>query len=397
MTAMKKRICALLVSLCVSCMFLCTGPLCAIGAAQDDKTAYTAFGDSIAAGYGLNGYSADQEYAPKDSYQALLADFLHTESSNYAVTGDDSSACIEILQSGRADDDLQNSDIITVSVGSNDLLLPFIEILMNYFGIQTDTIDSSVIEEQLKNGASMPHPDLTDLLKYYQQSEELLSELADHPLLHEKAAAFPKQLELIINTLREKAPDAQIYVTNIYNPFASIPRIGEMAETYISEINQAFASDSKDYTLIDVYTAFHQEELTNVHFDTGLENLKSLNLDPHPSVKGHKAIAGLLIDALKDANAPKAAAITSLTGSSKVKLTIKTSLPADADGYELRYASAKGGSYKKLASVSKKTYQTNSSKLKSGKTYYIKARSYRTVKGVTYYGKNSSAKKIKIK
>ena len=103
MTDMKKRICALLVSLCVSCMFLCTGPLCAIGAAQDDKTAYTAFGDSIAAGYGLNGYSADQEYAPKDSYQALLADFLHTESSNYAVTGDDSSACIEILQSGRAD------------------------------------------------------------------------------------------------------------------------------------------------------------------------------------------------------------------------------------------------------------------------------------------------------
>lgn len=397
MTDTKRKICALLVLFCLTSAFFSSSALSAFAAKQEKQTVYAAFGDSIAAGYGLEGYSGDQENAPKDSYQALLADFLKTESRNYAVSGDDSSACIEILNSGAADEVLKDADIVTLSIGSNDLLLPFIQIVMDYFNIQPGTIDPSFVEEQMKNQAALPMPELSDLLEYYQQSEQLLTELADNAILHDKAAAFPHQLDIILAALHEKAPDAQIYVTNIYNPFSSIPKIGEMAETYIQEINKAFSSDSPDYTLIDVYTPFHEEELTNVHFDTKLENLKSFNLDPHPSVKGHKTIAGLLTDAVKKANAPKAAAITSLASSSKKKLTIKTSLPSDADGYELRYSLSKNGSYQTLASVTEKTYRTNSAKLKSGKTYYFKARSYRMINGVTYYGKNSGVKKIKIK
>ncbi len=397
MTKKKKRICAFLAAACLSSAFSGTSLLQARAAAQKEQAVYAAFGDSIAAGYGLEGYADGQSDAPKDSYQGLLAGFLQTQSHNYAVSGDDSNACIDILNSGKADEDLQHADIITLSIGSNDLLLPFIQIVMEYFGLEPGTIDAAAVQEQLENGITMPQLSMSDLLKYYQQSEQLLASLEDNTILHEKAAAFPQQLETILSILREKAPDARIYVTNIYNPFTSIPKIGEMAEVYISEINQAFSADDPDYALADVYTPFQQENLTNISFDANPQNLASFQPDPHPSVKGHKAIADLLIAAVKQDNAPKPASVISVSSSAKKKLTVKARIPANADGYQVRYASSKNGTYQTLAASGNKTFQSGSGKLKTGKTYYIKLRSFRSVNGVTYYGKNSSVKKIKIK
>lgn len=359
-------------------------------AAKTARTVYTAFGDSIAAGYGLDGYSAGQTTAPADSYQALVADFLHTNSHNFAVTGDDSDACIQLLRSGAADNDLKNTDVITLSIGSNDLLLPFIQIVMDYFDIDPQSIDQSMFE----NGFQMPRLDSSKIKEYYKQSDQLLAQLRDNETLHAQAAAFPGQLQTILSLLRQKAPAAEIYVTNIYNPFMSIPLIGTMAERYIDEINQAFSTDDPLYTLIDVYTPFRKEVLTNVRFD--LENLTDSNPDPHPSVQGHKVIAQQITAALKKNHTPKPAAIQSLTSAKNVKLRAKLKFSADADSCQIRYAASKNGTYQTLGSTSKKTYQTNTAKLKKGKTYYVKVRSVRTIKGVTYYGKFSSAKAVKI-
>lgn len=360
-------------------------------AAKTDKTVYTAFGDSIAAGYGLDGYSAGQTTGPADSYQALVADFLHTNSRNFAVTGDDSDACIRLLRSGTADGDLKNADVVTLSIGSNDLLLPFIQIVMDYFDIDPQSIDKSMFE----NGFQMPQVDPSTIKEYYKQSEKLLAQLRDDETLHARAAAFPEQLQTILSLLRQKAPAAEIYVTNIYNPFTSVPLIGTMAESYIQEINQAFSTDDPLYTLVDVYTLFRKEALTNVRFD--LENLADINPDPHPSVQGHKVIAQQITAALKKNHMPKQAAIQSLTSAKNAKLSAKLKFSADADGCQIRYAASKNGTYYTLGSTSKKTYRTNTAKLKKGKTYYVKVRSFRTIKGVTYYGKYSSAKVVKIR
>lgn len=386
-----KRLCAFLTLLCMLAASLHISIQAAATENATEKTTYAAFGDSIAAGYGLAGYSKDQSQAPAESYQALLAKFLHTQSCNYAVSGDDSNACIELLNSGKADADLEAADVITLSIGSNDLLLPFIQIVMDHFQIQPGTVDASSFE----NGFTMPQLSMPDLANYYQQAQALAAELADNATLHGQAAAFPQKLGMILSILREKAPQAEIYVTNIYNPFRSVPLFGNLADSYIQEINQAFSADAADYTLIDVYTLFHEDGLTNVHFD--LSSPSSMNPDPHPSVAGHKAIGELLVTALKNAHAPKAASLSSLSSKSKTRLTVKVKLPAGADGYQIRYATAKNGNYKTLATASGKIYQTNSGKLKPGKTYYVKVQSYKTVKGVTYYGKNSNVKKVQIK
>ena len=122
-----------------------------------------------------------------------------------------------------------------------------------------------------------------------------------------------------------------------------------------------------------------------------------MQLDPHPSVQGHAKIAELIMNALKQAHAPKTAVLNSLSSGSKYKLTVKAKLPADADGYQVLYAAKKKGSYKSLGTTDKKTFQTNAKKLKAKKNYYIKTRSFKVIKGVTYYGADSSIKKITIK
>lgn len=386
----KKGIFTMLLLLCMLSAVLYR-PMPANAKDAADKAVYTAFGDSIAAGYGLEGYSSSQTAAPPESYQALLGSFLQTKAVSYAVSGSDSSDCLKLLEDGTADADLKKADIITLSIGSNDLLLPFIQIVMDYFEIDPDSIDASSFTE----GFTMPQIDMSDFMEYYQKSEALIAELANHETLHKQAAAFPEKLEKILSVLHEKAPDAEIYVTNIYNPFTAIPVIGTMAETYITEINQAFSSEADDYTLIDVYTPFGQSELTNVHFD--MKKPAEINLDPHPSVKGHKTIADLLISALQKAHAPKAASLKSVKSDSENKLTAAVKLPKGCDEYQILYSASKKGSYKVLASASTKTYAASPAKLKSGKTYYIKVRSVETIKGVSYYGKASAAKKIRIK
>ncbi len=405
----KQKICSVILLVCLLAVSFTTN-LTAVSAKGNshaaEKTVYTAFGDSIAAGYALPGYQPGQE-APDGSYQAIVAGFLQTQSCNYAVTGDNSDDCLAILTSNEADECLSDADIITLSIGSNDLLLPFIDILMQHFhpgdaqpGTSAEETPEEAerrkeIEEQLKNGFSLPQLDLSQMADYYRQAEALLGELSDHATLHAQAAAFAQKFQTILAVLHEKAPNAEIYVTNVYNPFAFLPKIGELADIYIQEINQAFSKDAPDYTLIDVYTLFQQQALSNVRID--LTEPNGIHLDPHPSKQGHQAIADLMTAALKQAHAPKAAAIRTLSSSSKKKLTVKASLPANADGYEVFYASSKDGAYKRLGTSFRKNYQSNAAKLKKGKTYYVKIQSLQSIKGVTYYGKDSKVKKIVIK
>ncbi len=77
----------------------------------------------------------------------------------------------------------------------------------------------------------------------------------------------------------------------------------------------------------------------------------------------------------------------------KIKVTIQK--VKGADGYQICY-----GTSKKFAKAKKKTAKKivyTLTKLKKGKTYYIKVRAYKKQKGKTYYSTYSKVKKVKIK
>ena len=68
-----------------------------------------------------------------------------------------------------------------------------------------------------------------------------------------------------------------------------------------------------------------------------------------------------------------------------------------ASGYEIVYATNSKFSNKKVVSKNTHTSVLKLSKLKKGKKYYVKARSFKTVSGKRYYGSYSTTKKVTVR
>jgi len=97
---------------------------------------------------------------------------------------------------------------------------------------------------------------------------------------------------------------------------------------------------------------------------------------------------------------PKKGKLSSVKSSKKAQMTVKWKKDSKASGYQITYATDKKFSKAKTKSVTVKSGKTTSKtigKLKKGKTYYVKVRSYKTVSGKKIYGSYSAVKKVKIK
>lgn len=248
---------------------------------------YVAFGDSIAAGYGLTN--------PADSYVSIIKGTLGLPAANMAMSGLSSTQLLTILN-GMLPQQIENlSDVkmITLSIGSNDVLAGFLGIIASKLGCNVSDIQSTL--------AGLSQPQLAAVLASLNADDG--SGLKDNPALKGAASNFETNFQSIISKLKAYVPDAKIYVTNVYNPYEgiSIPygvgtlNLGEIADSYIHILNQAFNSDSTNYTLIDAYSAF-SDELHKGKYPINT-NIQTFNFDPHPNVYGHALIAGLILAA----------------------------------------------------------------------------------------------------
>lgn len=234
---------------------------------------YVALGDSIASGYGLDDVRSE-------SYVGRIAGVLEERYGavhlvNFGRNGLRSEQLLDVLvnekneQYGEYRTELQKADLVTLSIGSNDLL--------QYLSLDTD------FEEFKKRG------------------DQVFTEACER---------FAQNIPRIIDAIHKQAPGAQLFVNNIYNPcndssFAIaekyIDNLDMMAETYIQKMNEGFASEevrsvfssgtgNDRYTLVDVKKAFEKtdEKLINMVFSWR-------NADPHPNKEGHRVIADEII------------------------------------------------------------------------------------------------------
>lgn len=385
---MKKRFIAVLclVVLLISCM-----PEGRV-LASEKSIHYVALGDSIAAGYGLDGYiDGIKVTPPKDSYQSILATELGATLVNDAVSGMTSQELIELLKSGACDLELSTADYVTISIGSNDILGLFIKIASSIVQAEENESLLDAIDRIFREG---------DLLKILMKLEELCSEIADNEEIHQAAKAFTTQFQRVLAIVQEKAPNAKIFVTNNYNPYVALQDewfpLGSYAEGYIREMNEAFNKNSMEYTLIDAYQLFSKGSLVNVTFD--LEPTGSVNFDPHPNKEGHQVLAEAFQSAIHETSSVKAsqAAIQSVVSKKANHIKVKLEKQEAADGYTIYYSTKKNGDYQELKSSKKPTISLQSDCLVTGKTYYIKARAYTLDGEIKSYGELSKAKKIII-
>jgi hypothetical protein len=78
-------------------------------------------------------------------------------------------------------------------------------------------------------------------------------------------------------------------------------------------------------------------------------------------------------------------------------MTVKFSKVTNISGYEILYStSSKFNAGNKVVTVSANSTSKTISDLTTGKTYYVKIRTYKTVNGTKYYSSYTTVKNVKI-
>ena len=258
-----------------------------IVAAETVKYDYAALGDSIAAGYGLD--------APeRQAYPALFANTNGLTYKNYGVNGKTSEQLLEELKNG--DYDLSAAKVITVSIGSNDIMQPMIKTLAAGLGVDPDSaeLDKAIVDRinYLKQYEST-----SALKKRLKNMEASVIDNAEFYAICENTAK--NNIPLIAGEIRKQNANAQIIFTNFYNPFKNKSlvvsmgdsstasyAVGDVVQPYIDRLNNNLAK-SDDYKFADVYGAFTTSNYVNVQIDM---RKSDVSFDPHPNAKGHRAI-----------------------------------------------------------------------------------------------------------
>lgn len=216
---------------------------------------YVALGDSIAYGYGLE----DRE---KDSYVGQVSQYLEEEydyvlTTNFGENGMRSDELLDILTNPQNEKHqkycatLSYADVVTISIGSNDLL-HLIKLDIN-------------MEQMIRDG---------------------------HGKFQKACHSFSKTFPKIINRIRKMNPDVKIYANNIYNPakgISSFANVYDVSERYINLLNEAFETTA-NYNLVNVKKLFDKQQKSMINI-----SLKGREIDPHPSKEGHELIGKMVI------------------------------------------------------------------------------------------------------
>ena len=136
--------------------------------------------------------------------------------------------------------------------------------------------------------------DLLHLIQLDLNMEEMIKR--DAHKFDEACVQFAKTFPKIIREIRAVNPDVKIYADNIYNPAKGIDAFSQVysvADAYINRMNRGFYP-SDEYVLVDIKKCFdgEKESMVNLSF-------KGREIDPHPSEKGHKKIAQMVIKAME--------------------------------------------------------------------------------------------------
>lgn len=265
-------------------------------------------GDSIATGYGLEGYTAGKN----DSAAGSFANMLYADMkkggcktyNNYAVDGMTAQALVEHLGSVASPEIINEEgsrNVIVLSIGGNDLLNPLygaigkaIESQKSTLELMGVTVDTSTPEATMATLNSAVAADKTGTVL------SALQVLAATPENWANVVAatgtFDTDFDSIAKALYANDPNAEIYVLTVYNPFESVPgleMLSAASDSVITSLNAVITKRAAEYnaagkrmTVVDVNSAFKGKAplLTNMS-----------RLDIHPNAAGHQLISQLLI------------------------------------------------------------------------------------------------------
>lgn len=242
-------------------------------------------GDSISTGYGL----ADKN----GSFLNLISKNTGMTVSNAAIDGATSEVVLGLLASGKLDAQLAGADVVTMTIGGNDMMAVFYQMIADTYnaasGDSLAALDVPLILADPTNekNAAVTQAALGILMGGYDQVK---------PAFTAALSSIGENVKSIASYIKAKNPNATILIANQYNPYKWLEGAYSMVALFFNQavldLNSVLASAESGagtlYTVVDVYTAFaaSEENLCNA---TSLP----LNLDFHPNAKGHEVLSTL--------------------------------------------------------------------------------------------------------
>ncbi len=198
---------------------------------------YTALGDSIP-----NGYTVLEDDGLK-SYPKLLTEDIKKEEdttvnlSGYTKNGLTVNGLYEkYLSDTKVQEDLKKADLITVTIGANDILNKFRELYQEVF------------DEDMKVR------DIESILKIIQKettgNPQILAEVAEI-IYGWDCEDFERDWKRAMESIRQnRNEDAKVIVTTIYDPVGELEALGvlnQVIEMMINALNQIIINESEEY------------------------------------------------------------------------------------------------------------------------------------------------------
>ena len=290
---MKKRMLSIL--LCLSMVF---GLLSVTAGAADTSMKYVALGDSITTGYRL----AEDE----SSFADLVAGEYALElNDTLAQDGETTTSLLAKLATDDVKAAVTQADVITLTIGGNDLMNALYAYLASSSGIAGLTGED--VKEILAN------PEDENYQKLLTVATENLADFLTSPEAITAFGTFTTNYGTILGTLKALAPNASIVAVNQYNPYSYMCRylpensltakykaIATIFDTGVKQLNQIIsaAAAQTGCTVADAYTAIENTTENPCNASYTLQIPISIDFDFHPNAHGHSLIADAIENVL---------------------------------------------------------------------------------------------------
>lgn len=294
---MKARLTSLLLALVLVFSIISISAITAF-AADSTPLSYVALGDSISTGYGLEGYTAASQSPNGFTYK--LADAMGYELTNLAVDGNTAAGILVQLGTESVKTAVKNADVITITVGGNDLM----DLLYEKIGEQTST-DKAEVPGKLQ-AASYAHLIAAINLLNSNTNTYLLND----PDFQTAINAYAVALKQVTGEIRSQNRNAEIVVATQYNPYVefkgatlklgaftiNIDPVYSGIEAGLAVLNKAINDNAEagGYTVCDVKAAMDgyggTEDLYNAEPPADPSSTAGINVDFHPTAAGHEII-----------------------------------------------------------------------------------------------------------
>ena len=165
-------------------------------------------------------------------------------------------------------DKIKDADLITISIGANNILNAILGNL---------NIDETILQDS-------DEEKFDSIISEYLNSEEIKTEILN------EVDKFSKDFPNIIKKIKKLAPEADIYVNTVYNPINKKCNIYDFFDEQINLINDLIVKNNSnyDYKIVDCYHILNSDEVLNFKVENGVARIS-------PNKVGHAMMATQVI------------------------------------------------------------------------------------------------------